>query len=336
MILLLLGLLASRLQSAGLQTKLLRHSDIVTFGPAFNNALSAFNAKMEIDLLSNPRLIGVCYAIGWVFPYSLFRSRAQLAQGISAGKEVDIGLDGGRDKPLRPADMLLYSWDGGFDIYVDLTCSSPLTQTGMIDFVQGHAELEKDAVILLKRIRKFSMTQDIGARTAIHIFISLNVNGSDGNLGKKLVTAGDGDGVVKKKKVGLRLKGKPAAVNTTKHLWAGAVAAMVSRTTVAPLERLKLEYMVYEASGNETFFNILCTAPFKALNFCTYDSYRKQLLRLTGNEETNNFERLFASAGAGMTASILCLPLDTIRTKLVAPGGGGSLRQSGKGVIFLR
>ncbi|GKC99132.1 hypothetical protein Tco_1169407, partial [Tanacetum coccineum] len=31
-------------------------------------------------------------------------------------------------------------------------------------------ELEADAVTLLKRIRKFSMTQDIGARVAIHNF----------------------------------------------------------------------------------------------------------------------------------------------------------------------
>ncbi|GKA94486.1 hypothetical protein Tco_0816524 [Tanacetum coccineum] len=38
--------------------------------------------------------------------------------GISAGKEVDIGLDEGCDKPLRPADMLLYSWDGGLDVCV--------------------------------------------------------------------------------------------------------------------------------------------------------------------------------------------------------------------------
>ncbi|GKE49812.1 hypothetical protein Tco_1481070 [Tanacetum coccineum] len=122
--------------------------------------------------------------------------------GISTGKEVDIGLDGGRDKPLRPADMLLYSWDKGLDVCVDLTGSSPLTQTGMIDFVSGRAvidaahrkrvkyeakcadigyeflpfsfssfgELEIDAVTLLKRIRKFSVTQDIGARAAIHIF----------------------------------------------------------------------------------------------------------------------------------------------------------------------
>ncbi|PWA99100.1 substrate carrier protein [Artemisia annua] len=122
----------------------------------------------------------------------------------------------------------------------------------------------------------------------------------------------------------------------------GCLAKQISfnRTTVAPLERLKLEYMVRGEQKNlfelikfiassqglrgfwkGNFVNILRTAPFKALNFCAYDSYRKQLLRLTGNEETSNFERLFAGAGAGMTASILCLPLDTIRTKLVAPGG---------------
>ncbi|GKE39269.1 hypothetical protein Tco_1462674, partial [Tanacetum coccineum] len=148
-----------------------------------------------------------------------FRSR------ISAGKEVDIGLGGGRDKPLRPVDMLLYSWDGGLDVCVDLTGSSPLTQTGLTDFLASHTvvdaahrkrvkyeakcayirygflpfsfssfgelekdacaaigygfllfslsslgELEADAVTLLKRIRKFSMAQDIGACVAVHIF----------------------------------------------------------------------------------------------------------------------------------------------------------------------
>ncbi|GJU64374.1 hypothetical protein Tco_1246209, partial [Tanacetum coccineum] len=107
-----------------------------------------------------------------------------------------------RDKPLRPADMLLYSWDRGLDVCVNLTGSSPLTQTGMVEFVPGRAvinaaqrkcgkymdkcatigygflpfsfsslgELEVDAVTLLKRIRKLSITQDIGARAAIHIF----------------------------------------------------------------------------------------------------------------------------------------------------------------------
>lgn len=60
------------------------------------------------------------------------------------------------------------------------------------------------------------------------------------------------------------------------------------------------------------FINILRTAPFKAINFYAYDSYRKQLLKLSGNEETTNSERFIAGAAAGMTASVLCLPLDTV------------------------
>ncbi|GJY69257.1 hypothetical protein Tco_0472239 [Tanacetum coccineum] len=62
--------------------------------------------------------------------------------GVSAGKEVDIGLDRGRDKPLRPADMLLYSWDRGLDVCVDLTGSSPLTQTRMVDFLPVRAVID--------------------------------------------------------------------------------------------------------------------------------------------------------------------------------------------------
>nr|GFA16647.1 ABC transporter A family member 9-like [Tanacetum cinerariifolium] len=109
--------------------------------------------------------------------------------GISDGKEVDTGLDEGHEKPLCLEDMLLYLWDGGLDVCVDLTGSSPLTQTGMVDFVPGWAvidsaqrkrgkymakcvaigygflpfsfsslgEIEADTVTLLKRIQKFSM-----------------------------------------------------------------------------------------------------------------------------------------------------------------------------------
>ncbi|KAL5705254.1 hypothetical protein ACHQM5_023583 [Ranunculus cassubicifolius] len=139
------------------------------------------------------------------------------------------------------------------------------------------------------------------------------------------------------KKVSTRREG---AMNTTKHLWAGAVAAMISRTCVAPLERLKLEYIVRGEQRNllelvqkiattqgvkgfwkGNFLNILRTAPFKAVNFCAYDTYRKQLLKISGSKETTNFERFIAGAAAGITATILCLPMDTIRTKIVAPGG---------------
>nr|GEZ70179.1 hypothetical protein [Tanacetum cinerariifolium] len=110
--------------------------------------------------------------------------------GISAGNEVDIGLDGGRGKPLRLTDMLLYSWNGRLDVCVDLTGSSPLTQTKMVDFLSGQAvtdaaqrkrdkymdrcaaieygfllfsfsslgELETYTVILLKQIHNFSIS----------------------------------------------------------------------------------------------------------------------------------------------------------------------------------
>nr|GEW12233.1 auxilin-like protein [Tanacetum cinerariifolium] len=48
----------------------------------------------------------------------------------------------GRDKPLRPSDILLYSWDGGLDVCVDLTGSSPLTQTKIVDFVPGQVVID--------------------------------------------------------------------------------------------------------------------------------------------------------------------------------------------------
>ncbi|GJT14694.1 hypothetical protein Tco_0861736, partial [Tanacetum coccineum] len=297
--------IASRLQSATLQTKLLRDVGIVAPGSTFDDALCVFNNAMEIDFLSNPSEVAapklmkkmadiyftrvtkdaessyslsprqmalwqsqkedhtsdwlrvvpisglgqtmngktyrsvLCYRLGVplfsvskpcsacsrVFIEDIYGDHAIscagiigikhrhnmvrdtlvdicFRSGISAGKEVDIGLDGGHDKKLRPADMLLYSWDGGLDVCVDLTGSSPLTQTGMSDFAPGRAvtdaaqrkrgkymtkcadigygflpfsfssfgELEKDAVTLLKRVRNFSMAQDIGARAASHIF----------------------------------------------------------------------------------------------------------------------------------------------------------------------
>lgn len=103
------------------------------------------------------------------------------------------------------------------------------------------------------------------------------------------------------------------------------------RTFVAPLERLKLEYIVRGEQKNLTeliktiaasqglkgfwkgnFVNILRTAPFKAINFYAYDTYRNQLLRWSGNEETTNFERFLAGAAAGITATVLCIPMDTV------------------------
>ncbi|CAA6665034.1 unnamed protein product [Spirodela intermedia] len=147
-----------------------------------------------------------------------------------------------------------------------------------------------------------------------------------------------------KKKVVVQGAGA-GAMNTTKHLWAGAVSAMVSRTFVAPLERLKLEYIVRGEQRNlfdliktiatsqglrgfwkGNFVNILRTAPFKAVNFYAYDTYRKRLLKMSGNEEATNFERFVAGAAAGITATILCIPMDTVLY-------GGTWRRGSGGVV---
>ncbi|KAK1313684.1 hypothetical protein QJS10_CPA06g02175 [Acorus calamus] len=179
--------------------------------------------------------------------------------------------------------------------------------------------------------------------------VSLSVKGEEGFVREKKCVEEEEEVVVvaaapagmEKEEVGKDVKVRRGRVmNTTKHLWSGAVAAMVSRTFVAPLERLKLEYILRGSKKNlfeliksiavsqglkgfwkGNFVNILRTAPFKAINFYAYDTYRKQLLKMSGNEETTNSERFIAGAAAGITATILCLPLDTIRTKMVAPGG---------------
>lgn len=60
------------------------------------------------------------------------------------------------------------------------------------------------------------------------------------------------------------------------------------------------------------FVNILRTAPFKAINFYSYEKYRDQLFKISGNEEATNVERFIAGAAAGITATVLCIPMDTV------------------------
>ncbi|CAN6851254.1 unnamed protein product [Brassica oleracea] len=62
---------------------------------------------------------------------------------------------------------------------------------------------------------------------------------------------------------------------------------------------LKLIQRIATTEGIRGFWkgnlvNILRTAPFKSINFYAYDTYRGHLLKLSGNEETTNFERFIA------------------------------------------
>ncbi|GJV72448.1 hypothetical protein Tco_1492443 [Tanacetum coccineum] len=134
---------ASRLMSATLQTKVLRHSG----GPTSNDALCTFNAKMEIDLwnIYRDNVVSCDDIISIKHWYNVIHDTLvdfHFRSGISAGKEVDMRLNGWYGKPLRSTNMLLYSWDKGLDACVDLIGSPPLTQTGMVNFVLGHAIIE--------------------------------------------------------------------------------------------------------------------------------------------------------------------------------------------------
>ncbi|XP_074288414.1 uncharacterized protein LOC141613573 [Silene latifolia] len=205
--------LASRLHSADLQARLLRPSGIVVAGPTFDDALRVFNeaigsdfsrpcpacSRVFADDIFGDHAVSCTRTIGVKHHHNLVRDTLSdicYRSGILVGKEVDIRLIDGHGGPLRLADLLLYSWDRGRDVCVDLTGSSPLTQTGLADFVPGQVvadvaqrkcakyrdfytaagygflpfsfsslgELDSDAIALLKRIQKFSVSQDAGAR----------------------------------------------------------------------------------------------------------------------------------------------------------------------------
>ncbi|GKB68757.1 hypothetical protein Tco_0930169, partial [Tanacetum coccineum] len=172
--------LASRLQSADLQTKLLWHTGIIAFGPNFDDALC-----IPLFSMSKP-----CSACSRVFVGDIYGDHAVSCAGI-------IGIKH-RHNVVRDT-LVDICYHSGIST-VDLTGSSPLTQIGMVDFIPGSAviddaqrkrgkymdkcaaigyeflpfsfsslgELEANAVALLKRIQKFSMILNIGARAAAH------------------------------------------------------------------------------------------------------------------------------------------------------------------------
>ncbi|KAK9801355.1 hypothetical protein WJX73_009646 [Symbiochloris irregularis] len=128
------------------------------------------------------------------------------------------------------------------------------------------------------------------------------------------------------------------ALNSAKHLFSGFVSALVSKTMVAPLERVKMDMVLRHRKGlvrtartivteegytglwRGNAANLLRIAPFKAVNFFCYDLYRKALIRSApGQQETPHAkERLLSGALAGMTACITCFPLDLVRTRVLS------------------
>uniref|UniRef100_A0A7S0R728 ADP,ATP carrier protein n=1 Tax=Pyramimonas obovata TaxID=1411642 RepID=A0A7S0R728_9CHLO len=130
------------------------------------------------------------------------------------------------------------------------------------------------------------------------------------------------------------------------RLSAGVASAVVARTCVAPLERIKLEHQISIGVGKvrsstkalnlrvslqhilkkEGFFglwkgnkvNLLRTAPYKAMNFYIFDTLHDLFLRRGHRLELSNQERAVAGAAAGVFSALLFFPLDLVRTRLIA------------------
>nr|GEV49469.1 protein HHL1, chloroplastic isoform X1 [Tanacetum cinerariifolium] len=188
--------------SAELPSKLLRNTDIVAFGPNFDNALYVFNRSMETDFLSNPSEIvapklmkkmtdiyftRVAKNAESAFSLShrqmaLWKSQMEdhtsdwlrtvpisgLGQTMNACSRVFVG-DIYRDHVVSCVGIIGIKHRHNIvrDTLVDI-CYRLRFQLVVIDTAQR--KRETDAVILLKRIQKFFMTQDIGARATVYIF----------------------------------------------------------------------------------------------------------------------------------------------------------------------
>ncbi|KAJ1921903.1 hypothetical protein H4219_000249 [Mycoemilia scoparia] len=128
-----------------------------------------------------------------------------------------------------------------------------------------------------------------------------------------------------------------------KHLIAGGFAGAVSRTTVSPLERMKILFQVQSAEsaaytgvwstlvkiwkeegfagymrGNGT--NVIRIVPYSAVQFAAYEQLKK-LLMAEGAKELDTPRRLIAGAGAGLMSVAATYPLDIVRTRISVQTG---------------
>jgi len=156
--------------------------------------------------------------------------------------------------------------------------------------------------------------------------------------------------------------GQNSIVTFCTDLLAGGVAGAVSKTAVAPIERVKLLLQVQDASsqisadkkykgiadafiripreqGFTAFWrgnlaNVIRYFPTQALNFAFKDKYKKFFVR---HDPKKNFWLFFlgnlASGGAaGATSLCIVYPLDFARTRLGADVGKGPAERQFKGL----
>lgn len=149
---------------------------------------------------------------------------------------------------------------------------------------------------------------------------------------------------------------------TTKFLIAGAVAGIVSRTAVSPLEVVATAQMVrggnkglvgelselFKTEGIKGFFkgngaNCLKVAPTRGVQFYAFEKLKKsyvswkkknQGLSEDANVSMTPLERLVAGGFAGMIASSLVYPIEVVKTMLTMyPGKYAGIGAAFRGVI---
>ena len=150
---------------------------------------------------------------------------------------------------------------------------------------------------------------------------------------------------------------KDPMVSFFQDLLAGGVAGGISKTVVAPIERVKLILQTQDVStqiaqdqkykgimdafrripreqgvmslwrGNTA--NIVRYFPTQALNFAFKDKYKKLFMRHKPNENFWLFfaENLACGGAAGATSLLFVYPLDFARTRLAADVGSKTTRQ---------
>ena len=155
-----------------------------------------------------------------------------------------------------------------------------------------------------------------------------------------------------RKPSGLALLFNPVRwARSSRVLLAGAASGAVTKTATAPLETLRIKLMAhggsiqgtvvstYQAGGLQAFFkgnavNVVRTVPSKAIQFWSFDAYKRMLRRpnpTTGQLELPAWGSSVAGSLSGVTSTILTHPLETLQTRLAA----GSYTNVGQAMVSI-
>jgi len=129
-----------------------------------------------------------------------------------------------------------------------------------------------------------------------------------------------------------------------RHLVAGGIAGAVSRTSTAPLDRVKVMLQVHGTSqgtvgivpwfhkmlqegGTKSLWrgngvNVIKIAPESALKFTSYEQIKRWIKGGDSRRELKAHERFVAGSLAGVLSQTLIYPLEVVKTRLVIRNTG--------------